>query len=267
MRHKNYTMKKRHFKILKQYFLTMLLFISFFGMNTVLAQFTTTNTTNDTTQVFVKKKKEPKPPAVYTPISFRVGLDMWSMINNARNPNILRFNGNAEIGFNNILFAVVEGGYGDALSFKEIPNSFQYQNVGYFGRIGVDYNVIHRLLDREAIVLGARYGFANFSHKLNYDIDDRYWDLEATENPRTRFSRSVNEDNISFSWAELNAGLKVNLARKGFLSHVYMSYIFRIRMRINQPTDILAKPTTIAGFGQNDKPANLGFSYFISYEF
>jgi hypothetical protein len=232
-------------------------------MNTVLAQ----TTTNDTTQVFVKKKKEPKPPAVYTPVSFRVGLDMWSMINNVRNTNILRFNGNAEVTLNNIWFAVLEGGYGDALSFKEIPNSFQYQNTGYFGRVGVEYNLLHRLLDREALVLGVKYGFASFSHQLLYNIDDRYWDLEAVENDRTRFFRSIKEDNITFSWAEINTGLKVNLAREGFLSHFYMSYLFRIRMRITQPTDVLAKPTNIAGFGQNDKPVNLGFSYFLSYEF
>ena len=256
-------MKKQDFNFLIKSILTFLLFVSFFGMNTILAQ----TTTNDTTQVFVKKKKEPKPPAVYTPISFRVGLDMWSMINNARNPNILRFNGNAEITLNNIWFGVIEGGYGDALSFKEIPNSFEYQNIGYFGRIGVDYNVIHRLLDREAIVLGARYGFANFSHKLNYNIDDRYWDLEAVDNDRIRYTRSIDEKNMTFSWAEINAGMKVNLARKGFLSHFYMSYLFRIRMRISQPNDVLAKPTTIAGFGQNDRPVNLGFSYFLSYEF
>lgn len=260
-------MKKRHFKILYSPFLILLLFVSLFGINTVLAQLTTTNTTTDTTRVFVKKKKEPKPPAVYTPLSFRVGLDMWSMLNNARNPNILRFNGNAEITFNNIWFVVLEGGYGDALSFKEIPNSFEYQNIGSFGTIGVEYNLLHRLVDREAIVLGVKYGFANFSHKLNYNIDDRYWDLEATENPRTRFSRSVTEDNMSFSWAEINTGLKVNLSRKGFLSHIYMSYLFKIRMRISQPTDVLAKPTNIIGFGQNDKPVNLGFSYFLSYEF
>jgi len=256
-------MKKIYNKILVSFIFTTLCLISFFKTNKVLAQFTTT----DTTQVVVKKKKEPKPPAVYTPISFRVGLDMWSMLNNVRNPNILRFNGNAEISSNNIWFAVVEGGYGDARSFKEIPNSFEYQNIGYFGRVGVDYNLIHRLLDREAIVLGVRYGFANFSHKLNYNIDDRYWDLEAVENSRTRYSRQINEKNMSFHWAEINTGMKVNLARKGFLSHMYMSYLFRIQMRINQPNDVLAKPTNIAGFGQNDKPVHLGFSYFLSYEF
>ncbi len=256
-------MKKRYSNSLIQSFLTLLLFISFFGINTIFAQITTT----DTTQVIVKKKKEPKPPVDYTPISFRVGLDLWSMINNARNPNILRFNGNAEITFNNVWFLVLEGGYGDALSFKEIPNSFEYQNTGYFGTIGVEYNVLHRLLDREAIVLGAKYGFANFSHKLSYAIDDRYWDLEAVDTDKIRFSRQVNEDNMAFSWAEINAGMKVNLARKGFLSHIYMSYLFKIRMQVSQPKDVLAKPTTIAGFGQNDKPVNLGFSYFLSYEF
>lgn len=256
-------MKKHYFTFLLSFFLTILLFISFFEMNTVVAQFTPT----DTTQVIVKKKKEPKAPVVYTPISFRLGIDMWSMLNNARNPNILRFNGNAEITLNNVWFAVLEGGYGDALSFKEIPNSFQYQNKGYFGRVGIEYNVLHRLLDREAIVLGARYGFANFSHQLNYNIDDRYWDLEAVENNRTRYFRDLKETNLTFHWAEINAGLKVNLAREGFLSHFYMSYLFRIQMRLNQPTNVLAKPTTIAGFGQNDKPVHLGFSYFLSYEF
>ncbi|WP_338761291.1 DUF6048 family protein [Bernardetia sp. ABR2-2B] len=257
-------MKKRTFKIIRKITFTLLLFVLFFEVNTVFAQLTTTN---DTTQTIVKKKKEPKPPVVYTPISFRVGVDIWSLLNNARNPNILRFNGNAEITFNNVWFAVVEGGYGDAQSFKEIPNSFEYKNTGYFGRIGVEYNVLHRLLDREAIVLGAKYGFAGFSHQLNYDIDDRYWDLEAVDNDRIRYSRQVAEDNMTFSWAEINAGMKVNLARKGFLSHLYMSYLFRIRMRISQPNDVFAKPTTIAGFGQNDKPVNLGFSYFLSYEF
>lgn len=256
-------MKEKYFKFLLRSILPTLLFVAFLGINKVFAQITTT----DTTRVIVKKKKEPKPPAVYTPISFRIGLDMWSMINNARNTNILRFNGNAEISLNNIWFAVLEGGYGDALSFKEIPNSFQYQNTGYFARVGVEYNLLHRLLDREALVLGVKYGVANFSHQLLYNIDDRYWDLEAVDNDRTRFFRSIKEDNITFSWAEINTGLKVNLAREGFLSRFYMSYLFRVRMRINQPTDLLAKPTTIAGFGQNDKPVNLGFSYFLSYEF
>ncbi|AFM03741.1 hypothetical protein Fleli_1309 [Bernardetia litoralis DSM 6794] len=257
-------MKKRYFNFLIQSILTILLFVSLFGINTILAQ---QNRPSDTTRVIVKKKKEPKPPAVYTPISFRVGLDMWSMLNNARNSNILRFNGNAEITLNNIWFVVLEGGYGDALSFKENPNAFQYQNTGSFGTIGIQYNVLHRLLDREALVIGAKYGIANFSHQLNYNIDDRYWDLEAVENDRTRFFRNIKEDNMSFSWAEINTGLKVNLARTGFLSHIYMSYLFKIRMRMSQPTDVIAKPTTIAGFGQNDKPVNLGFSYFLSYEF
>ena len=114
-------MEKIQNKILVSFIFATLFLISFLKMNSVLAQITTT----DTAQVVTQKKKEPKTPAVYTPISFRVGLDMWSMLNNVRNPNILRFNGNAEISLNNIWFGVVEGGYGDARSFKEIPNSLQ----------------------------------------------------------------------------------------------------------------------------------------------
>ncbi|WP_291724947.1 DUF6048 family protein [Bernardetia sp.] len=248
-------------------FQTFCIVCLFLGMTNIGVAQTTTPT--DTTQIVVKKKKEPKPPVKYTPVSLRVGADVWSLFNNVRNFNILRFNGNAEFTLNNVWFAVLEGGYGDALSTQDVgvANFFQYQNTGFYGSVGVEYNVLHRLLDREAIVLGARYGIANFSHKLFYDVDDRYWDLEAVENDRTRFFRNLSEDNLTFHWAEINTGMKVNLARKGFLSHFYMSYLFRIRMRVSQPNDSLFKPTTIAGFGQNDKPVNLGFSYFLSYEF
>lgn len=220
----------------------------------------------DSTTTTQKEKKIKEKVALF-PLTMRVGVDMASMLNNVRNPNKLRFNANAELSLNNVWFAVLEGGYGDAIVSKPLPNSFQYQNTGYFGRIGIEYNILHRIFDREAIVVGARYGFASFLHQLSYDVDDRYWDLEAEENNRTRYTRLIREDGMALHWAELTAGAKVNLAREGWLSHFYMSWLFRVQLRIRQTQNTLAVPTEIVGFGKNSNASNLGFSYFLSYEF
>ncbi|WP_027003958.1 DUF6048 family protein [Hugenholtzia roseola] len=228
------------------------------------------NTTADSVSVSAPKKttKKPKDPIPFQFKGLRVGTNVFSLILAARDFNQFRPELNAELNVSNRYFLTFDAGYSDMRSQKLGTNSFLYQNQGIFLRAGIDYNLMVRTFDDEALFLGVRYGISNFSQRLNYNVDGQYWDFEAIDNPdRDRYPVSLSEDNLSLSWAEIVGGFKVNLGQQGFWKNIYMQPTFMLQFRLTDPAYRLIKPTDIPGFGRNFSRTHLAFAYRMVWQF
>lgn len=130
---------------------------------------------------------------------------------------------------------------------------------GSYIKLGIDSNVHKNLLGmRNLIYVGARYGAASFSQRLDsFSI--------ATENaffPSQQIPGTFNEDGLSAHWLEFLAGLKVEVLDQLFLGlSVSVQYKF-IEEKPNGFDNLY-----IPGFGTtNDfSQFSAGFNYFISY--
>jgi hypothetical protein len=212
-----------------------------------------------------KKNKEPIP---FQFGGLRLGTNVFSLIMAARDFNQFRPELNAELNFSNRYFLTFDVGHADMRSQKLGTNAFLYQNRGIFLRAGIDYNLMVRTFDDEALFLGVRYGISTFSQRLNYNVDGQYWDFELNDNPdRDRYPVFLSEDNLSLSWAEVVGGFKVNLGQQGFWKSIYLQPAFMLQFRLTDPAYRLIKPTDIPGFGRNFSRTHLAFAYRVVWQF
>jgi hypothetical protein len=250
--------------------------ISLFAL---LMLFSVAKAQTDTTQiepVSKPKSNAKKPPIPLKLQGFKVGTNAFALAMAARDFNKLRIELNTELNISNLYYITVDGGYSDMRSTNRVAqlagsgtNSFLYINEGFFWRVGMDYNTLAHLLDNEAVFIGFRFGGASFSHVLDYNVDNRYWDFELIPNPnRDRYSVTIRENNLSLSWAEAVAGFKINLGRQGFWQNIYMQPMFRLQFRVSDNSDSAqVLPTDVPGFGKNFSRTHLAFSYNILWQF
>ena len=171
-----------------------------------------------------------------------------------------------ELGFegniSNVFFIQAEGGYSRMRSSMAVRTPFTYTNTGTYLRIGFDYNLLHRSLDKQAIFVGGRYGMANFQHSLlvtsdtaNFpSIDPQgaaaYWD-------GTNF---IEEKGLTRQWFELTGGLTVNIYR-----NFYSSVIFRYQFDLGGKDGEIVRAVDVPGLRRTDKSPNLVLNYKILY--
>ncbi|MCC5945731.1 MAG: hypothetical protein JJT94_12415, partial [Bernardetiaceae bacterium] len=211
--------------------------------------------------------KEEKEKIEWKVDGLRLGMNLGYAALAVADLDRLRLEFMAEVPLSNVLFIVAEGGYSEMRSFRQgVANPFEYVNTGGFFRFGFDYNILHRLFDRESVFVGARYGQAFYDHRLTYFWDNRYWDLFPLDD-RVRYSGRVSDTEMTASWFEITWGVRSNLAREGIFSKIYAGMLFRIRTRLNMGGFEELAPTDLPGLGKTDSRTKLGFGYYMLYEF
>jgi len=150
------------------------------------------------------------------------------------------------------LYPAVELGYS---TLNESEGDFDYAMSGAFGRVGVDYNVLHQE-DRSihhSLTVGARYGMSVFSHRaVNVTIPSEYWGdflLESYENTLTGH------------WIELVGAIKTEL-----VPNLFMGWSLRYKILINPDMDPLFTPLIVPGYGRGTQERGIGFSYSVFYK-
>ncbi|MBS1781685.1 MAG: hypothetical protein JSS78_01330 [Bacteroidetes bacterium] len=149
------------------------------------------------------------------------------------------------------LYLTLEGGWGGS--------NVDYADLGYncrnsFVKVGVDKSMLPRLFpkDWDYLFVGVRYGIASITRsEARYMTTDPVWGQTTGVIPGK---------SITAHWAELTAGLRVELLR-GF----FAGYTVRGKFLISQSAFKELPPAFVAGYGKGDKPTVFDFNFYLQY--
>lgn len=181
----------------------------------------------------------------------RLGLDLSRFAFYYFQPSRKDFEVMADVQVKDNLFVAGEAGW----NHTQFHNSLlQYRSNGYFGRAGIDYNLLQPEKAGEANILyiGARYGFGIFTHEAPlYEVKDPYYGTyRGSISPRTR----------NASWLEFVAGLKVEI-----LKNLFLGWNLRAKTLLKKNVDTELTPYIIPGFGKGAQRSNFDVNYSVYY--
>jgi hypothetical protein len=151
------------------------------------------------------------------------------------------------------LYFVAEGGWGSA-DVIDSAKTLVYNTSNVFLKAGINKAMLPRMSkkDWDLLLLGARYGigFINRSN-ASYTTYDNFWGTTTGAVPAKSYTAH---------WAEITAGMKVELIR-GF----FAGYNVRARFLLNRKSFSELPPSYIAGYGKGDKGSIFDFNFYLSY--
>ncbi len=206
-----------------------------------------------------KEEKSAKEPIRWGLRSIGISNDLSPYLMSFVDGDLQRYELGLEANISNIFFLQAEGGYAAAAFWWAERTPFRYENQGTYYRFGIDYNLLHRSLDLQALFVGARYGTANFEHLLyiptsgNGALPDEavgYWEG----------FNIIEEKGLTRQWFELTGGLTTNIYRR-----FYASIIFRYQFDLGGKDGETVKASNVPGLRRSDKSPNLILNYKIIY--
>ncbi len=173
------------------------------------------------------------------------------------NPKMLvrtYYEGHVNAQINNKFFLNADYGYFNmsrSLGFVSF-----YDSEGSYARFGLDYNMLHKRTDEDAIFFGFRYAFSAFSHEVAYRGLPDYW-----YNTRPEFLR---DENLQAQWLELTAGIRVRL-----VGNLYFNFTTRLQVLTQTPQNTTFNVVDIPGHGFTDPLSSSKFNlgYHLTYRF
>jgi len=188
--------------------------------------------------------------------------------------NIRKYEGSFDVTFlENSWCLIGDFGRWESQRIANVPfNGYQYQNQGYYFRLGADYNILKHMKQKftqDAIFLGMRFGQAIGNHNITfiatnvpwkfYDIKDANGNLTALG--QTRYLEELPSKNFTANWFELVTGLRATVWK-----NFQMGYTFRYKILAsvrNQHENLAVNE--IPGFGTTELTAKPSFSYHLFY--
>ncbi|MDR0815323.1 MAG: DUF6048 family protein [Bacteroidales bacterium] len=149
-------------------------------------------------------------------------------------------------------FAIAEGGWLN-VDLKN-DTAFHYKSNGYYGKFGIDYNLLksRRPYSNDLLYAGVRYGMSFFSHEADdITIPSQYWPAVP--------GQSIPGADLTAHWIELVMGVKAEV-----LKNFYLGVSFRGKFLIAKPKDT-SNPYQIPGFGKGTSNFVIGMNYYVSY--
>jgi hypothetical protein len=137
--------------------------------------------------------------------------------------------------------------------YRSEDSLFTYHADGFYGRIGMDYNILKKRAANqyEMVFAGIRYGYSRLDHDAeNIYIRDNYWNPVV----QTQMETAV----IHAHWIEAAAGVRAELFR-----NIFIGWSFRWRIMLYQTRVPEMKPIYIPGYGRGEKKSLIGFNYYI----
>jgi hypothetical protein len=190
----------------------------------------------------------------WDPSRLHVGIDGSRLMGTAIKDYKRSLGGMVDLDFHRFLLAF-EGGVEEINRIK----TYEYTNQGAFFKWGVDYNLIPHNKYRNMVSLGLRYAKSRFSDQLNFAEENPWFG-----NQTLQFSNM----DVSAHWTEILLRLNVHVWK-----NVLLGSVLRIELMKNISTPDQFIPFDIPGWGRNwksgtdDKTANMGFSYYLIYNF
>ena len=190
----------------------------------------------------------------WKPSRLHVGVDLSRLIGTAIKTHKNSVCGMIDLDFHRFLFAV-ESGVEEISRIK----TYKYTNQGTFLKWGIDYNLIPHNKYRNMISLGLRHAQSRFSDELKFKEENDWLGTQDLQ-----FSNK----NVTSNWTEILLRLNVRVCKTLLLGSV-----LRIKMMKNVYTPNQFISFDIPGWGRNwksgtnEKTANMGFSYYLIYNF
>ena len=213
----------------------------------------------ETQKTLIKKNYKNNKKVFY---GFSAHLDVASpLVNYLIDKSMLSFEAAFDVDLMHKYFPTFELGFGSADKINE--NNIHYKVNAPFYRIGLNFNILRtKNKDGEKKIfigsypyIGFRYGFSLFKYDLEgVVINDDYWGVSRP--------MEVNPKYLYAGWAELVAGVKVNMV-KGFT----MGWNIRVGLLSHTSrASLKSQLWYIPGFGKNNT-VNVMFNYTFGYTF
>ena len=190
----------------------------------------------------------------WKPSRLHIGIDGSRLMGTAIKAHKSSLGGMVDLDFHRFLFAF-EGGVEKIHRIK----TYEYANQGTFFKWGIDYNLIPHNKYRNMVSLGLRYAQSEFSDDLNFEEENAWFGSQVLQ-----FSNK----NVSAHWTEILLRLNVQIWK-----NVFLGSVLRIELMKNISATDQFIPFDIPGWGRNwksgtdEKTANMGFSYYLIYNF
>jgi hypothetical protein len=178
----------------------------------------------------------------------RIGFDVGRIANYyLQNRNFFSLEASADVGYQRWL-GVAELGY--ATITKEREQRYAYSGNGFFGRIGVERNLLKG--GDDVVFWGLRYGVGQTTYEYSfYTVRDPVWgDIDG----------SVQKTSAMQHWGELVGGIKGQV-----LKNIYLGFTLRARVKIAGTYATETAPIIMPGYGNPLKGTTFGMNYYISY--
>lgn len=195
------------------------------------------------------EKKYPKVQAAGHQLC--LGVDIFHPILNRYINNSYGYEFAADYFMRNEFYAVAEGGWGG--SKVDYPD-LSYTTTNAFLRAGFNKSMLLRdhPRDWDVMFFGLRVGAANITRsEASFNVADSLWGTAAGTHPGNNFNAY---------WAELNAGMRVEL-----LHGLFAGWTIRGKFLVNGRSFRDLSPLYIAGYGKGDKDAIFDFNFYLFY--
>ena len=162
----------------------------------------------------------------------------------------------AQINLKNKYLPIVELGY--ASVNKTSLEDIRFKTNGFFGRVGMDFNLVKKKKDGKLspnlFLMGLRLGMTNATYSINnMVITNDYWGGNQTL-PESKLTPTK-------IWFELVFGIRVKV-----VDNIYMGWSLRNKHLLTTDKVGDMSPWYIPGYGKNAS-SNWGFSYTVGYKF
>ena len=190
--------------------------------------------------------------------NIRFGIDIYKPIKSSSEGDNLNYEIVGDLQITENLYLAAEYGLTDRLIEDENIN---FNSNGSFLRFGIDYNMFKNWVGMDnAIFLGLRYGSSNFSNKIqSYNVrnSDAYFSNFVDNNYQT-----INHSNLTGSWLEVLAGVKVET-----FNNVYLGFSLRLNKLLSTKKPDNFDNLFIPGFNKvtDDNTWGSGFNYTLTY--
>ena len=188
----------------------------------------------------------------------RIGIDVYKPIKSSSEGDNLNYEIVGDLQITENLYLAAEYGLIDRLIEDENIN---FNSNGSFLRFGIDYNMFKNWVGMDnAIFLGLRYGSSNFSNKIqSYNVrnSDAYFSNFVDNNYQT-----INHSNLTGSWLEVVAGVKVET-----FNNIYLGFSFRLNKLLSTKKPDNFDNLFIPGFNKvtDENTWGSGFNYTLTY--
>ncbi len=179
-----------------------------------------------------------------------IGVDMAKYVYQIVEPAITGFEASLDYEFKENYFAVIEGGFEKA---SPLNDNYDYSLNGYYGRVGLNYDLLKNTDDLDILFIGVRYGLSRYSQSAGNIEISNYWGTAI---------RDIPEQNLTAHWAEAVLGMKAELY---FARNLFIGWTIRARFFIDGNDFDILQPYTIPGFGREENNATIGAIWSIFY--
>lgn len=149
------------------------------------------------------------------------------------------------------LYFVADLGWGNA---KVDYYDLKYTSSNIFFKAGINKSMLKRQSSKDWDMgfVGVRYAFAPIQRSAaSYVVVDSFWGNSTG---------SIPAKNMTLHWAEVTAGVKVELLRG-----LFAGWAIRGKFRLNKAQFQELPPYFIAGYGKGDKGSVFDFNFYINY--